>query len=179
MREDLPNHRDLVREPLVQINWYFLLIVTFNSRIKLHSKQQKPSLDGIIQRIQWAVLPIQCVSWAYLILNDEWTIFKIMRSYKKRLIVIFSSDRASGTSTDWVFAKQNVNLTYTFEFRDTGKNDHLSQLININYNILLFSYWWIGHYGSLLPAFKIIPNSLEVIDGLVAMVKEAKALQYL
>ncbi|XP_055308561.1 uncharacterized protein LOC129572592 [Sitodiplosis mosellana] len=62
---------------------------------------------------------------------------------------------ASGSSIDWVYGTQNVSLTYTFEFRDKGR------------------------YGFLLPANQIIPNSLEVIDGLKAMVAEAKALQYL
>ncbi|XP_055295139.1 zinc carboxypeptidase-like [Sitodiplosis mosellana] len=62
---------------------------------------------------------------------------------------------ASGSTIDWVYATRNVSLTYTFEFRDKGR------------------------YGFLLPADQIIPNSLEVIDGLKAMVEEAEALQYL
>ena len=36
---------------------------------------------------------------------------------------------ASGSSIDWVYATQNVNLTYTFEFRDKGK--HIVIIINI------------------------------------------------
>lgn len=67
----------------------------------------------------------------------------------------FIPDPASGGSDDWVFGKLNVPLTYTFEFRDKGA------------------------HGFLLPASQIVPNSLEVIDGLVAMVKEAKQLNYL
>ncbi|XP_055295225.1 zinc carboxypeptidase-like [Sitodiplosis mosellana] len=62
---------------------------------------------------------------------------------------------ASGNSIDWVYAAHNVSLTYTFEFRDNG------------------------HFGFILPADQIIPNSLEVIDGLKAMINEAKLLQYL
>lgn len=62
---------------------------------------------------------------------------------------------ASGSSIDWVYGKLNVPLTFTFEFRDKGR------------------------HGFLLPAEQIIPNSLEVIDGLVAMVKEAEKLKYL
>lgn len=30
-------------------------------------------------------------------------------------------DFASGNSIDWVYAAQNVSLTYTIEFRDQGK----------------------------------------------------------
>lgn len=70
-------------------------------------------------------------------------------------LVIFLSDLASGSSIDWVYGTQNVNLTYTFEFRDTGK------------------------HGFILPKEQIIPNSLEVLDGLIALVNEAKTLKYL
>lgn len=41
------------------------------------------------------------------------------------------------------------------------------------------SVFIIGRYGFLLPTNQIVPNSLEVIDGLIAMVREAKTLQYL
>lgn len=37
----------------------------------------------------------------------------------------------------------------------------------------------LGRYGFILPADQIIPNSLEIIDGLKAMVDEAKSLDYL
>lgn len=33
----------------------------------------------------------------------------------------FFADLASGSSIDWVYATQNVPLTYTFELRDKGK----------------------------------------------------------
>ncbi|XP_055307072.1 zinc carboxypeptidase-like [Sitodiplosis mosellana] len=61
---------------------------------------------------------------------------------------------APGGSIDWVYDSLNVPITYFFEFRDTGR------------------------YGFVLPANQIIPNSLEVIDGLKAMIKEAKSLKY-
>lgn len=67
----------------------------------------------------------------------------------------FFADLASGSSIDWVYGKLNVPLTYTFEFRDKGR------------------------HGFLLPAKQIIPNSLEVIDGLVAMIKESEKLNYM
>lgn len=41
------------------------------------------------------------------------------------ILLSFYVDLASGSSIDWVYAKQNVNLTYTFEFRDKG-NKHLT-----------------------------------------------------
>lgn len=69
--------------------------------------------------------------------------------------VDFILDPASGGSDDFMYAKLNIPLTYTFEFRDTGR------------------------YGFDLPANQIVPNALEVIDGLVAMVKEAQNLKYL
>lgn len=36
-----------------------------------------------------------------------------------------------------------------------------------------------GNHGFVLPASLIIPNSLEVFDGVIAMVREARALGYL
>lgn len=69
--------------------------------------------------------------------------------------LIFFLDPASGSSMDWVYDKLNVSLSYTFEFRDKGD------------------------YGFVLPPSQIVPNSLEIIDGLVAMVKEAEELNYL
>ncbi|XP_055294946.1 zinc carboxypeptidase-like [Sitodiplosis mosellana] len=64
---------------------------------------------------------------------------------------------ASGTSIDWVHATQSVPLAFTFEFRDSRN----------------------GRYGFVLPASQIIPNALETMDGLKAMLKEAKLRQYL
>ncbi|XP_055294989.1 zinc carboxypeptidase-like [Sitodiplosis mosellana] len=61
----------------------------------------------------------------------------------------------SGSSVDWAYRVAKVPITYTFEFRDKGQN------------------------GFILPADQIIPNSEEILDGLVAMVKEAKELNYL
>lgn len=50
----------------------------------------------------------------------------------------------------------------------------------MEHKINLFLYFlYIGRYGFVLPADQIIPNSLEVIDGIKAMIEEAKSLQYL
>lgn len=73
----------------------------------------------------------------------------------KCVSIDFILDPASGGSDDWMYGKLRVPLTYTFEFRDKGA------------------------HGFLLPASQIVPNALEVIDGLVAMVIEAKNLRYL
>lgn len=61
------------------------------------------------------------------------------------------TDKASGCSIDWIYEKHQINLVYLIEFRD--KN-----------------------YGFLLPSNQIIPNSLEVMDGLIAMIKESRKL---
>ncbi|XP_031623765.1 zinc carboxypeptidase-like [Contarinia nasturtii] len=63
---------------------------------------------------------------------------------------------ASGSSIDWAYAQRNVSLTYSFEFRDARN----------------------GNYGFILPANFIIPNAVEVLDGLKAMTKQAKSLKY-
>lgn len=43
---------------------------------------------------------------------------------------------------------------------------------------ILFRMFIIGRYGFLLPAEFIIPNAVEVLDGVKAMVKKAKSLRY-
>lgn len=84
-----------------------------------------------------------------------------------------------GTSMDWVYGANNINLTYTFEFRDKG-NYCQSNVIEF-YNKFRGSFLWndLGQYGFVLPADQIIPNALEVLDGLKAIIKEANELNYL
>jgi hypothetical protein len=55
---------------------------------------------------------------------------------------------ASGGSGDWAHGVRNVDLTFTFEMRDTGS------------------------YGFLLPASQILPSSYEFMDGLHVMIRE-------
>jgi len=57
----------------------------------------------------------------------------------------------SGTSVDWAYDEFGIRLAYTFEFRDRG------------------------NYGFILPANQIIPNGLEILDGIIAMVAEARS----
>lgn len=46
-------------------------------------------------------------------------------------------------------------------------------MISLECNIFV-----VGQYGFFLPPSQIIPTSLELIDGIVAMVKEAETLKY-
>lgn len=69
--------------------------------------------------------------------------------------ISFGSDRAPGNSIDWVYDSLDVPLTYTIELRGRFPTE------------------------AEVPTDQIIPNALEIIDGLVAMTKEAKALNYL
>lgn len=73
--------------------------------------------------------------------------------YNKYIILtlVYILDNASGSSIDWVYDKFNIKLSYMFQFRDKK-------------------------YGFLLPADQIIPNSIEVMDGLVAMINASRAL---
>lgn len=92
--------------------------------------------------------------------------------------------RPSGTSIDWAYGTQNVPFSYLLEFRDKGAA--LQQFtIREFFNSCFMLYWYflffsfsltiiLGHHGFLLPNDQIIPNSLEIIDGLVAMIKEAE-----
>lgn len=69
-------------------------------------------------------------------------------------LLSYFSDLASGSSIDWAYENSNVSLAYTFEFRDKGR------------------------YGFILPPNQIIPNSLEIIDGLYALVNKATEYNY-
>lgn len=57
----------------------------------------------------------------------------------------------SGSSVDFAYDEFGIKLAYTFEFRDQGT------------------------YGFVLPADQIIPNGLEILDGILAMVGESRA----
>ncbi|XP_055600315.1 zinc carboxypeptidase-like [Uranotaenia lowii] len=61
---------------------------------------------------------------------------------------------ASGSTRDWALGEHNVPIVASYEFRDTG------------------------NCGFLLPAEQIIPNSIEVLDSLVAFLKKARELGY-
>ncbi|GBP92799.1 Zinc carboxypeptidase A 1 [Eumeta japonica] len=62
---------------------------------------------------------------------------------------------ATGTSIDWVKEKLHVPLVYCYELRDRGQ------------------------YGHLLPPEQILPTSEEVMDSLVAIIREARAIGYM
>jgi len=61
----------------------------------------------------------------------------------------------SGSSRDWLKGVHNINASYTIEFRDTG------------------------NYGFVLPPEQILPNSLEMFDGVKAIIRECRSLGYL
>lgn len=69
----------------------------------------------------------------------------------------FKGYYASGGSVDWAYGVQDIQLGYTFEFRDRRG----------------------GSYGFVLPANQIIPNALETADAIVAMVAEVRNLNLL
>lgn len=64
------------------------------------------------------------------------------------------SDVASGSSTDYVKGVHRTPIVYCYELRDTGA------------------------YGFLLPAKQIVPNALEFIDSLIALIGETRTLGY-
>ncbi|KAJ6649863.1 Zinc carboxypeptidase A 1 [Pseudolycoriella hygida] len=61
----------------------------------------------------------------------------------------------SGSSRDWIKGIHNINISFTIELRDQGS------------------------YGFILPPEQIIPNCLEIFDGLKAIVSECKIIGYL
>lgn len=71
-------------------------------------------------------------------------------------IYIFE-DATSGSSRDWAFGAQNTRLAYTFEFRPIRGSSN----------------------GFLLPPNQIIPNNIEVVNAIVAMVAQARVIGHL
>lgn len=66
-------------------------------------------------------------------------------------------DVATGGSADWALGTYHTNLAYTFELRDIRGGPH----------------------GFILPADQIIPNCLEFLDGIKAMIQTARSLNQL
>ncbi|XP_050741360.1 zinc carboxypeptidase [Drosophila biarmipes] len=62
---------------------------------------------------------------------------------------------ATGATIDWVYNEQGVEITYTIEFRDTGR------------------------YGFILPPAHIIPNAEEALVGIAALLEKCDELGYL
>ncbi|XP_037024577.1 zinc carboxypeptidase-like [Bradysia coprophila] len=61
----------------------------------------------------------------------------------------------SGSSRDWIMGVNKINASFTIELRDQG------------------------NYGFILPPEQIIPNCLEIFDGLKAMIGECRTIGYL
>ncbi|XP_052864270.1 zinc carboxypeptidase A 1-like [Anopheles cruzii] len=61
---------------------------------------------------------------------------------------------ASGSSPDWAHGTHGTPVAATFEFRDNG------------------------YHGFILPPDQIIPNAMEVMDGLIAFLRKGKEIGY-
>lgn len=68
---------------------------------------------------------------------------------------LISTDFASGAANDWAYSEQDIQLSYTIEFRDTGR------------------------YGFILPPIQILPHCEDTLAGLLALVEKADELGYL
>uniref|UniRef100_A0A034WP66 Zinc carboxypeptidase A 1 n=1 Tax=Bactrocera dorsalis TaxID=27457 RepID=A0A034WP66_BACDO len=61
----------------------------------------------------------------------------------------------TGSTRDWVYNEQGIRISYTIEFRDTGR------------------------FGFILPAIQILPHCEDTLAGILALVEKAKELKYL
>lgn len=113
---------------------------------------------------------VLCKTFSFL--YNEQCICILVSTVIYKLILI---DYASGTTADWAYGTQNISLGYTLEFRDSGNYDFKLQSYVIS-NILIFTLCalFTGSYGFILPADQIIPNSIEALDALIAMVADAR-----
>lgn len=101
---------------------------------------------------------------------------------KRSKKVDFFLARPSGTSVDWTMGVQNVPYAYLLEFRDKGAAFQLNcfnvwKFYTVFNSQLSINFWFgilTGRDGFILPAEQIVPNSLEILDGLLAMVREAE-----
>lgn len=96
----------------------------------------------------------------------------IVNALKKKKIL---TDMNSGSSRDWLKGVHNLNISYTIEMRDTGKFKNYWSGI---WTILKFRSL-LGSYGFVLPPEQILPNALEMFDGIKAIVDECRTLNYL
>ncbi|KAH8412137.1 hypothetical protein KR009_000023 [Drosophila setifemur] len=62
---------------------------------------------------------------------------------------------ASGATNDWAYNEQGIEISYTIEFRDTGR------------------------YGFILPPTHIVPNAEEALIGIAALLDKCEELGYL
>ncbi|KAH8352178.1 hypothetical protein KR084_002465 [Drosophila pseudotakahashii] len=62
---------------------------------------------------------------------------------------------ATGATIEWAYNEQGVEISYTIEFRDTGR------------------------YGFILPPVHIIPNAEEALVGIAALIDKCQELGYL
>ncbi|GAB0100028.1 zinc carboxypeptidase-like [Sergentomyia squamirostris] len=84
------------------------------------------------------------------------TAAKLKESYQTEYTVQTFYDLyiSTGTSIDWSYGDAGIIVSYTYEFRDNGT------------------------YGFVLPASEIIPNSIEVLESMVALLDESERLGY-
>lgn len=103
----------------------------------------------------------------------------IFPTHAIQIFIFFSiADPASGNTVDWAYARKNITLSYTYEFRPIRSSPGCLQIcIFATYDSNGIFDFFAG-IGFLLSASQIIPNSEEVIDGLVAMITEARTLKY-
>lgn len=101
----------------------------------------------------WAAPPALCVSTKHT--RDNLCAYTLIIQID--WLWLLNIDVATGGSADWAFGIHHTGLTYTFELRDVQGGPH----------------------GFILPADQIIPNCLEFLDGIKAMIQTARALNQL
>lgn len=125
--EHAPNYNDLVRH---QFDWNqfdkriwchitdfqsLFRNITFQKQIGLKAKEGIAKRYGTSYTVGSIAEAICKFVWMKIWIEIDWCLIVHFSLYSWIYL-----DLASGSSIDWVYAKQNVNLTYTFEFRDKG-----------------------------------------------------------
>lgn len=95
-----------------------------------------------------------------------WNLFIFQKSdvpFKQPLVTKSSkqfsfADSASGISVDHAYGHHKIPITYTYEMRGTG---------------------FYGDYGFFLPPQFILPNAIEIVESLIAMVHKSREYGYL
>lgn len=85
-------------------------------------------------------------------------------------------DMNSGSSRDWIKGVNKINASFTIELRDQGIwTSSFLRMISLNIFFLTLK----GYYAFILPPEQIIPNCLEIFDGIKAMIGESRTIGYL
>lgn len=124
----------------------------------------------------------QVYTWKHF-RNNLWVEFNILAADLHLSIFLYSKHRCNiwlfdrlGACKSKCVAHIRIWIPRLAQRYEKSLHEKKRKATNV---IELFLFAHIGRYGFLLPASFIVPNAVEIIDGLKAMTKKAKSLNLL